>query len=662
MSYFKKHNKFILIFLGILLTLSVFVGVSYAYYMVTASQTNKNRLASSCISISLTNEKNDITLNNAYPITDSEGKKLTPYQFTITNTCDIFISYNVNLEMLEGTDLSTDYIKTMINSEAPAILSSLDSASTTIDKSTESRTLAQGSLGSNDSVDYALRLWMDENTPLNDETQDKSLISKIVVVAQPSTYKPIDYVSTLHDAILVNEYQVKDTANAINKINLKEIPDFNKTAPIIEWQEKHETTNTDLNVDMPDISLVGNASLGGQNLNADSTKVRLSTGYTFDSEKGQYVMTDSKLYSTEDLASLDFSSVAYYIVGGGTNISSSNVLSSYTSSSDTYLYKVTSVTTSNVGTANTNSYRIRYAFKTNRYTETELESDKSDKGLYTAQDDYGTSYYYRGNVSNNNVYFAGAYWKIIRINGDGTIRLLYNGTKVNAKGGDTQYGTSAFNSTRTDPAYVGYMYGTTAGAIGSRENNLANGKDSNIKTKVDEFYNKYIVANNLQNYLVDSGFCGDRSITNSGDGYSTTSYTEYGEVNRLVKTNKAPVLTCPDKEHDLYTVDSTKGNGALTNPIGLMTADEAAMAGMVNDYLNTLSYVYTGTWYWTMSPYNFDPSVSASRVWRVYGTGNFGYDQVISGHGVRPVINLKSDVEISDGIGTINDPFIIKTN
>ena len=657
-----KNKKILLITLGILLSLSFLVGVSYAYYMVTASQTNKNRLASSCISVSLTNEKNDIALNNAYPITDSEGKKLTPYQFTITNTCDIFISYNVNLEMLEGTDLSSDYIKTMVNSEAPYILSSLDSASTTIDKSTESRTLAQGSLGSNDSVDYALRLWMDENTPLNENTQDKSLISKIVVLAQPSTYKPIDYVSTLHDAILVNEYQVKDTANAINKINLKEIPDFNKTAPIIEWQEKHETINTDLNVDMPDISLVGNTSLGGQNLTEDSTKVMLGTGYTFDSEKGQYVMTDSKLYSADELASLDFSSTTYYVEGGGTNISSSNVLSSYNSSSGNYLYKVTSVTTSNVGTANTNSYRIRYAFKTNRYTETELESDKSDKGLYTAQDDYGTSYYYRGNVPNNNVYFAGAYWKIIRINGDGTIRLLYNGTKVNAKAGDAQYGTSAFNSTRTDPAYVGYMYGTTAGAIGSRENNIDNGKDSNIKTKVDEFYNKYIVANNLQDYLADTGFCGDRSITNSGDGYSTTSYTEYGAVNRLAKTNKLPILTCPDKEHDLYTVDSTKGNGALTNPVGLMTADEAAMAGMVNGYLNTLSYVYTGTWYWTMSPYNFYPSNSTSVVWSVNGTGNFGSNWVTNGYGVRPLINLKSDVEISGGIGTINDPFIVKTN
>ena len=659
---FSKSSKIILIVLLILLVISIIIGASYAYYIITVSQTKQNVVTSSCINMSLTNEKNAIKLEKQFPILDSEGKKLTPYSFTITNTCDLFLSYKVNLEMLEGTTLNSKYVKVMVNNEATQNLANVPKNDTTyLSTSVESRTLAQGSLSNGDSVDYTLRIWMDEDTPLVDDAMNKSLLSKVIVTAEPSSYKPTDYVSTLHDAILVNEYQVKTTDNAISKITAKETPDFNKTAPIIVWQENHETTNTNLNIDMPDTSLVGNASLGGQNLNADSTKVRLSTGYTFNSEKGQYVMTDSKLYSADELASLDFSSTTYYVEGGGTNISSSNILSSYTNSSGTYLYKVTSVTTSNVGTANTNSYRIRYAFKTNRYTETELESDKSDKGLYTAQDDYGTSYYYRGNVSNNNVYFAGAYWKIIRINGDGTIRLLYNGTKVNAKGGDTQYGTSAFNSTRTDPAYVGYMYGTTAGAIGSRENNLANGTDSNIKTKVDEFYNKYIVANNLQDYLADTGFCGDRSITNSGDGYSTTSYTEYGAVNRLAKTNKLPILTCPDKEHDLYTADSTKGNGALTNPIGLMTADEAAMAGMVNGYLNTLSYVYTGTWYWTMSPCYFSPSYSASYVWRVYGTGYFYGTWVSVGGGVRPAINLKADTLVSGGIGTVNNPFTIKT-
>ena len=68
------------------------------------------------------------------------------------------------------------------------------------------------------------------------------------------------------------------------------------------------------------------------------------------------------------------------------------------------------------------------------YSQTDLESDKSDKGIYMADDDYGTTYYYRGNILNNNVYFAGFYWQIIRINGDGSIRLIYNGTEKNSKG------------------------------------------------------------------------------------------------------------------------------------------------------------------------------------------------------------------------------------
>ena len=658
----SKNKKFILIILSIFIVLSLFLGISYAYYIKSINQEESNVVKTKCLNFSLTNEKNDINLGEQYPIPDSDGRKLTPYQFTITNTCDQFISYNVNLESLEATTMDSSAVKVMINNEAPVNLGTLDSTSVSIDGSKDSKILATGSLGSGDSVDYTLRLWMDYGDSPDTSSMNKVFESKIVVTATVGTYKPIDYVSTLHDALLINEYAVTNVDNALNKISSKATPDFSKAAPIIEWQEKHDSNNTNLNIDMPDKSLVGNASLGGQNLTEDSTKVMLGTGYTFDTEEGQYTMTNSKLYSADELEAIDFNNSNYYVVGGGTNIGSDNILSIYTNNSGTYLYKVTSVTTSNIGIANTNSYRIRYAFKTNRYSETELESDKSDKGLYTAQDDYGTSYYYRGNVSNNNVYFAGAYWKIIRINGDGTIRLLYDGTKINAKGWDTQYGTSAFNSTRTDPAYVGYMYGTATGELGSRENNLANGKDSNIKTKVDEFYNKYMVANNLQDYLADTGFCGDRSITNSGDGYSTTSYTEYGAVNRLAKTNKLPILTCPDKEHDLYTVDSSKGNGALTNPIGLMTADEAAMAGMVNGYLNTLSYVYTGTWYWTMSPYNFSPSNSTSYVWRVSSSGNFYGYLVTSGNGVRPVINLKSDVEISGGIGTINDPFIVKTN
>ena len=109
-----KYKKW-LISLGILLSICIFMGMSYAYYIKSYSQENSNIAKTKCLNLSITNEKNDIKLNEQYPIPDSEGKKLTPYQFTITNTCEQFISYNVNLEALEGTTMDSNAIKVMVN-------------------------------------------------------------------------------------------------------------------------------------------------------------------------------------------------------------------------------------------------------------------------------------------------------------------------------------------------------------------------------------------------------------------------------------------------------------------------------------------------------------------------------------------------------------------
>ena len=659
MSYFKQHSKFILVIVGILLTLSILIGVSYAYYMVTASQTNKNRLASSCISVSLTNEKNDITLNNAYPITDSEGKKLTPYQFTITNTCDIFISYNLNLEMLEGTDLSSDYIKTMINSEAPAILSSLDSATTTIDKSTESRTLAQGSLGSNDSVDYALRLWMDENTPLNENTQDKSLISKIVEVAQPSTYKPIDYVSTLHDAILVNEYGVKNTDNAINRIKSKSTPNFNNSAPIIEWQEKKTNNLVSLETLIPHESIVGNEELGGKYLTSEKIKIILGTSYSFDKTSGTYSLTNTASYSKDELKKLDFNNDYYYCRAYSYGDSSGNRYVNNDKNCKT-LYKITQLSFSDYGTPNTSNYSTYYVIKAYEYNYEYLESDKSDKGLYTAEDDYGTSFYYRGNVVNNYVEFAGYKWQIVRINGDNTIRIMYAGKSGSSS--NDNYIEGEFNNSIYGPEYVGYKYGNTEGTTGTRENNISNGVNGVAATILNDFYKNNIVSKSLEKYISDTGFCGDRSLA-YGDGFSKDKYTLFSSTSRLTGTNINPTLKCPDKEHDLYTIATANiGNKALDYPIGLITADELSMSGYRNDNINILMWSSNGQKYFTMTPYQYVDSSSSANVWFAGDTGLFSAQWVTSTLNLLPVINLKANVEISGGIGTINDPFIIKTN
>ena len=139
-----KNKKTILIILSILIVLGLFLGVYYAYYIKSINQEESNIVKTKCLNFSLTNEKNDINLDEQYPIPDSEGRKLTPYQFTITNTCEQFISYNVNLEALEGTTMDSNAIKVMVNNEAPANLATWDTTQTSINNSVESRTLVTG--------------------------------------------------------------------------------------------------------------------------------------------------------------------------------------------------------------------------------------------------------------------------------------------------------------------------------------------------------------------------------------------------------------------------------------------------------------------------------------------------------------------------------------
>ena len=190
------NKKVLLVVLGVLLCLALGVGVSYAYYLVTVKQSNSNVVKSSCLSLEITNEVNVIRLEKQIPIMNSEGKDLTPYTFTITNTCSSFISYSLNLEELEGSTLASKYIMTMVNDKSYVNMASLSSTDKYYDSSVEARVLVTGSLGAKASVDYSLRLWMDENTPLTSEAMNKSFRSKVVVVATPTKTVDFDYTGT----------------------------------------------------------------------------------------------------------------------------------------------------------------------------------------------------------------------------------------------------------------------------------------------------------------------------------------------------------------------------------------------------------------------------------------------------------------------------------
>ena len=192
------NKKYIIVLsvLGILFGVSLLVGISYAYYIVNVSQTNKNIVRSSCLNLSISNEENVIKLEKQIPIMNEEGKKLTPYTFTINNACNSMMAYSLNLEELEGSTLASKYIMTMVNDKNYVNMASLSSTDNYYDSSVESRVLATGSLGPNASINYSLRLWMDEATPMTTEAMNKSFRSKVVVVATPTKSVDFDYTGT----------------------------------------------------------------------------------------------------------------------------------------------------------------------------------------------------------------------------------------------------------------------------------------------------------------------------------------------------------------------------------------------------------------------------------------------------------------------------------
>ena len=282
-----------------------------------------------------------------------------------------------------------------------------------------------------------------------------------------------------------------------------------------------------------------------------------------------------------------------------------------------------------------------------------LVEGKTTNTIYYADTSLGRTYYFAGNPTDNWVSFAGFYWRIIRINEDGSVRMIYNGTKTNQTGSDTQLQTSAFNS-YGDNMYAGYMYSQFQ--VHGLE------MDSIIKGVLDRWY-----QNNLVNYAdkisTEAGFCGDRQPStlggsDNGLGGVDDIYTYYGALRRLI-SNKVPTFECSNIS-DLYTVSSSsQGNHKLDYPIGLITADEVVFAGGVYNNINDDIYLDTAYNYWTMTPSSFNPSSTSSPdIFIVDVHGSPRVANVKEVLGVRPVINLRGDIELT-GSGTSTDPYVV---
>ena len=306
-------------------------------------------------------------------------------------------------------------------------------------------------------------------------------------------------------------------------------------------------------------------------------------------------------------------------------------------------------------------------------------SGENERVLNTAPDDYGTSYYYRGNVLDNYVTFADKTWRIVRINGDGSIRLVLDDVAKDSSGNVIK---TTFNSSRDDNAYIGYMYGTPGSTTYDASHDNIN--DSTIKTAVDKWYEDNLKTN-YANYLADTLFCNDKTLASDGIGKVATQLgygankTYYASIERLLYstgitsiTTSKPTFKCAENANNTYsrfTVDVTtlpngnQTNGDLKYPIGLLTADEVAYAGAYKYWQTNKSYyLYNSSitsGMWLSSPSHCNGSYAYE--WNIDGSSgsilNSGVGASIAFH---PSINLKANVLINGGDGTKENPYTVK--
>ena len=290
-------------------------------------------------------------------------------------------------------------------------------------------------------------------------------------------------------------------------------------------------------------------------------------------------------------------------------------------------------------------------------TPTFTAVETSNAGMYKDTDNDGPTYYYRGAVTNNYVLFAGYYWRIVRINGDNSIKLIYQGTTATASGAASGINstTSEFTDNSGYSSAVAFYY-TTTSTVSTASSTLNTWYSNNLVS-----YDEYIYK--------DSIFFSD--ILNSSSSYSapdSTSITQlftksalyFAPRYRLTST-KTPTYLIANDDKNTSTA-STIGNQKLTYPIGLITLDEAYFAGGFSAN-NTSYYLYSGTNYWTMSPYEFVKTslfskTYAAKVAYINSSGQITYAATDSTYALRPVINLVPEIVWGGGKGSADDPYI----
>ena len=471
----KKIGKVLAMLVVVIMLVVLLLGYGFAYFSYTAKQPNPNKFKASCYNITYGENNEGVHIENAYPIQDNDGLKQNPYTITLTNNCDIALSYFVYMEILNTSLMNEDYVRIAYNDE----INDLRSYSTStghVNGSHHSYLLKESTLAQGASVTINIRNWI-KSSVTDDYAEDDFFENKIFVDMQTDVKSKM-----LATAIL--------NANTIH-------------------QDVPTTEQFDL----------GEPRVDGEN-------------------------------------------------GSGS-------------------------------------------------------------GLFVALDNDGTSYYLRGSINNNYVLFAGKLWRVVRINGDGSIRLIFNGI--------TGSSILCTTSERYDRKYFGYTYDNSKICTNASPCDGTEGTSGNLKSYLDNWY-----SDNLTDYdsqISQSKYCNDTTYTGSA----------YQARNRIYTTH-TPSLVCPDT--------SVNYGGIYKLKIGLLTADELNMAGYRGNKQtgSASNYLYNTNGFWTGSP----ATVIGNEIFPFYGvSGRIDGSYAYSAQAFRPVINLVSNIKYTSGNGTNARPYVI---
>ena len=567
----NKKKQIIITLIAIISLIVITVGVTYAFFNYAKEGTTDNTIQTGSITFLYTEVSGvgkGISLTEAYPVADSIGKvqvgegKVFDFKVTSTISMNSNIGYQVTARKKTGSTLANSAVKvylTEVNGTEQELLlskySELDQTDKVDSSKFDERILYEATVPANTAnyeKNFRLRMWVDENTDFTDGSMNDKTFTLTVNVYA--------------DGKVVTDNL--DTTNTLDSITVSDCtldPAFNSATTEYSCTVKNSVTTVNVNATATS-SKSKVRGLGAKDLVEGKNTLPIRVIAEDGSEKIYNVNVTRK--------------------GGVTSLKNE-------------IMKNTVVTANPTLTTSSNN-----------------TNDAS--GLYKSTDTNTgkPTYYFRGNVENNYVNFAGFTWRIVRVNEDGTVRIvIQDGINNNAR-----YQFNLNNSNYTHMYYSNSQVKPI----------LENWYQTNIGSKLDLVKNVVSGA-----YYCEQAKAKDKDSWTSGSATMTT-YNKY-----------TPDFKC--------TTDGN-GKGVVNASVGLLAYDEVVYAGGYRGQSNSDYYLCNNKSSWTMSPAGFTGG-SDSKVWYV-STGYVNHDYVYNTNTVRPVLNLNADTLVT-GTGTSSDPFVV---